>query len=181
MSIWRICTQAALLLVSVGVQAEGGGAKHEAGEAVATAIPTSIEAEHKALHERLRQIMRSGGQTGRAADDVEKLLQAHFVKEEQFALPPLGHLAGLAAGQLPVDSASIIRMTDKLRQELPQMLSEHKKVLAALSRLQAAAEAEGKPEGVRFAKALSAHATEEEQVLYPAALLVGAYLKQAKR
>lgn len=179
MSIWRLCTQAALLLASAGVQAEGGGVHHEPGKA--TTIPTSIEAEHKALHEQLRRLMQSGGQTGRAADDVEKLLRAHFVKEEQFALPPLGILAALAAGQLPADSTSIIRMTDKLRQELPKMLSEHKKVLAALGRLQEAAEAEGKMEGVRFAQALSAHAAQEEQVLYPAALLVGAYLKQANK
>jgi hypothetical protein len=64
-------------------------------------------------------------------------------------------------------------MTDKLRAELPQMLAEHKLVVGALRRLAAAAKQEKKPEAARFAEALRLHALSEEQILYPAALLVG--------
>lgn len=180
MTILKMCTQATLLLVSMAVQAEGGGnsAAYGSGKEAGARIPSSIETEHKALHEQLHRVRQAGGKTGQAAADVEKLLKPHFDKEEQFALPPLGMLPGLAAGRVPGDSADIIRMTDQLKKELPQMLSEHRQVVAALGRLQAAAQAENKPEGIAFARALSDHAAQEEQVLYPAALLVGAYLKQ---
>ena len=57
------------------------------------------------------------------------------------------------------------------------MLQEHKAVVAALNNLVAAAEAENKPEHVEFAKKLMLHAQTEEEVLYPAAILVGEYLK----
>jgi hypothetical protein len=67
----------------------------------------------------------------------------------------------------------VLPMIDKLRAELPRMLEEHKLVLGALRRLASAAKQEKKPEAARFAEALKVHALTEEQVLYPAALLVG--------
>jgi len=57
------------------------------------------------------------------------------------------------------------------------LLEEHKVVVAALKNLIAAAEAEKKPEHARFAEKLMLHAQTEEEVLYPAAILVGEYLK----
>jgi len=49
--------------------------------------------------------------------------------------------------------------------------------VAALEKLVAAARQEGKPEYALFADKLMLHAQNEEEVLYPAAILVGEYLK----
>jgi hypothetical protein len=68
-------------------------------------------------------------------------------------------------------------MTDRLKAELPEMLEEHKAVVAALENLKKAAAAENKPEHARFADKLIVHAQTEEEVLYPAAILAGEYLK----
>ena len=57
------------------------------------------------------------------------------------------------------------------------MLREHQAVVAALAQLAAAAEKEKLPEHARFAEKLALHAKTEEDVLYPAAILVGEYLK----
>jgi hypothetical protein len=141
------------------------------------AIPSSIKAEHEKLHERLAGLLKSGGRTASAAADVEKSLQPHFVKEEQFALPPLGLLSGLASGKLPSDAASVIKMTDRLKAEMPQMLHEHKEIVVALENLRTAAQQEHRTDAVAFADDLIAHATQEEQILYPSAILVGEYLK----
>ena len=46
-----------------------------------------------------------------------------------------------------------------------------------LDRLTEAAAAERRPEAARFAAGLKRHARTEEEVLYPAALLLGAYLR----
>lgn len=72
---------------------------------------------------------------------------------------------------------SVIPITDRLKAELPEMLGEHKVIVAALENLKTAAEAENKPEHARFAEKLALHAQTEEEVLYPAAILVGEYLK----
>ena len=57
------------------------------------------------------------------------------------------------------------------------MLSEHEQIVAALNKLTEAASAENKPEVVHFAAKLMLHAQTEEQVAYPAALLVGRFVK----
>jgi hypothetical protein len=52
------------------------------------------------------------------------------------------------------------------------MLSEHKSIVAELTRLIDAARAEGRPEVVHFAEKLKLHAQTEEDVLYPSAILI---------
>ncbi len=155
----------------------GNAAPHRAADAASS---SALDAEHQELHARLAHLMKTGGATARAAAEVEALLQPHFVKEAQWALPPLRALPDLAAGRLPRDAGQILQLTEQLQKDRPQMLAEHQKVQAALARLQVAATQEAKPEGVQFAKALAAHALLEEQVLYPAALLVGRYLREKK-
>jgi hypothetical protein len=62
---------------------------------------------------------------------------------------------------------SVLAMTDRLKAELPEMLREHKAVVAALKELMAAAKKEKKPQHARFAEKLMLHARTEEEVLYP--------------
>lgn len=62
-------------------------------------IPTAMKAEHDELHNELVRATKAAGQTGEAAKAVAKVLHAHFVKEEEYALPPLGLLTALAQGK----------------------------------------------------------------------------------
>jgi hemerythrin superfamily protein len=140
-------------------------------------IPTSLKLEHEELHADLVTATQAGGRVGEAAKEVAKVLHDHFVKEEEFALPPIGLLSALARGEIDENMKSVLRMTDRIKAELPEMLEEHKAVVAALKNLIAAAEAENKPEHARFAEKLMLHAQTEEEVLYPTAILVGEYLK----
>ena len=109
------------------------------------------------------------------------MLHPHFVKENEFALPPLSLLVPLSRGQFEPGMADVLQLTDKLAADMPAMLSEHRQVVAALKKLADAATAENKPEGLRFARMLTAHAQMEEQVVYPTALLVGLYVKAARQ
>jgi hypothetical protein len=140
-------------------------------------IPKPMKIEHDELHADLVKATKAGGQTGEAAKAVAKVLHNHFVKEEAYALPPLGLLAALSGGKVEPAMVDVLELTDKLEAELPTMLSEHQDILAALKKLVEAASTEGKPEIVRFAEKLMLHAEAEEQVAYPAALLVGRYVK----
>ena len=73
--------------------------------------------------------------------------------------------------------AEVLKLTDKLAADMATMLSEHQVIVAALKKLTAAATAENKQEGVQFAQMLTAHARAEEEITYPAALLIGRYIK----
>jgi len=140
-------------------------------------IPHTMEIEHEELHKELRRGTREGGETGKAAKKVAKIQHPHFVKEEDFALPPLGLLPMLAKGRVTPDMKDILLMTDMLKAELNQMLKEHRQILAALKKLVAAAKKEKKLEYVRFADKLALHAKTEEELYYPTAILVGEYVK----
>jgi hypothetical protein len=143
-------------------------------------VPNPLTMEHQELHGEIARLVTIGGRVGAAATRVAELLQAHFGAEEAFALPPLGALASLARGRPVADSADVLRMTEQLKTELPRMLAEHQGILTALDDLAAAADEEGHPEAVRFAEKLRTHARMEEEVLYPAAILVGEYLRKMR-
>lgn len=140
-------------------------------------IPESLQREHEELHEALRHATHAPGPVGEAARVLASLMHPHFVKEDEIALPPLGLLQALARGDASEDMASVLALTDRLERELPGMLREHQDIVAALQRLLAAAETAGHAEVAEFARRLMLHARTEEEVMYPAALLVGRYVR----
>jgi hypothetical protein len=140
-------------------------------------IPQSLKLEHEELHAALVQATKEPGETGAAAKAVAALLHPHFVREEEFALPPLGLLAPLARGERTAGMSGVLELTEKLKASLPQMLAEHRAIVGALDKLEKAARADGRSELAEFADKLKLHAQTEEEVSYPAAILVGEYVK----
>ncbi len=120
-----------------------------------------------------------GGKTGKRAETVERVMRPHFLNEEAYALPPLGLLPDLARGNLHPDMKGVFSLTDHLKADLPHMIEEHLEIVAALDDLIHDAREEGVQEAIRFAEQLQAHARQEEEVGYPAAILVGEYLHLA--
>lgn len=144
-----------------------------AAQKPAIAIPQSLEAEHHELHEALLEATRIPGRVGAAAKELAAVLDPHFARENEIALPPLGLLAALAAGKTPTWQQEALVMTDALRKEMPRMLEEHKRIRAATEKLRAVAREEKARAQQQFAERLAAHAQTEEEILYPAAILVG--------
>ena len=140
-------------------------------------IPRALKLEHDELHEELAGAAEAAGKVGDAAKAVARILHPHFLKEEEYALPPLGLLKPLAGGEISPEMKDVFAMTGRLEAELPRMLGEHKAIVSALTVLAEAAIGEKKMEYAHFAKKLALHARTEEEVLYPAALLIGKYLK----
>jgi hypothetical protein len=136
-----------------------------------------MKVEHDELHAALARLTRAGGRTGEAAKAVAKVLHPHFVKENEYALPPLSLLVPLTQGEFKSAMADVLELTDKLAAEMPAMLSEHREIVATLNALAEAATAEDNSDGVQFASMQQAHAEMEEQVTYPTALLIGQYVR----
>lgn len=141
-------------------------------------IPDSLRVEHEELHAELVQATKVDGPVGEAARNVATLLHPHFVKEEEYALPPLGLLGPLATGAITPEMRQVLAMTDRLKADLPEMLAEHTAVVGALQRLIAAAQRADRADVVHFAKKLMLHARTEEEVLYPTAILIGEYVRR---
>ena len=155
--------------------------RHETKGVVDLQIPHSLKTEHDELHSELAKAIAAGGRVSEAAQEVARLLHPHFVKEEEYALPQLGLLRPLAEARITPDMAQAIALADRLKRDLPEMLEEHKSIVAALDKLAAAAKAENKTQFVHFAEKLTLHAQTEEQVLYPASILIGEYLNLTLR
>ena len=146
-------------------------------EFVSLKIPKPMKVEHTELHRELKKATKEKGRLGDASKAVAKVLHPHFVKEEEYAMPPLGLLTVLAEGRVSAKMKDALVMTNRLKADLDQMLKEHKQIVAALKKLVVEAKKEKKLEYVEFADKLVLHAQTEEEVYYPASILIGKYLK----
>lgn len=141
-------------------------------------IPPMMATEHEKLHTELAKLAGLGGKTGAAAAKVERALAPHFEEENRYALPPLGLLPALAKGGATEEMRPAIELSRHVAQNLGRFMEEHRNITRALDDLEVAGRAERKAEALDFAAELRAHAQEEEQVLYPTAILIGRYLEQ---
>jgi hypothetical protein len=143
----------------------------EGSERIST--PELLQHEHGVLMKDLQPLLQAPEPMGQAARDLAAVLAPHLAEEERFALPPLSLLRPLAEGADPAQLREVLPLTDALKQELPRFLQAHAQILEAATRLQTAARAAGNQEAVAYAQHLLHHARMEEEVLYPAAILVG--------
>jgi hypothetical protein len=139
--------------------------------------PDSMSVEHQDLHKELTAATKAGGETAEAAKEVIKVYFPHMRHEEEFAIPPLKLLPALARGEFDPDIERVLTKTEKLKAELPHMLEEHRLIVQALRHLLQTAMSEHHARYGRLAQKLILHAQLEEDVLYPASILVGEYIK----
>jgi len=140
-------------------------------------IPESMRVEHAGIHEALVAATREPGRVGEAARELAQILHPHFEREEEIALPPLALLRPLAAGEYRPEMCAVLKMTDALRAELPEMLREHQDIAAAARKLELTAREETNGKVEELAKELQLHARSEEELFYPMAILVGDVLR----
>ena len=138
-------------------------------------VPVSLKSGHEAIEARLKRAMSERGPVGESARRVARVLDGHHMREEKFALRPLGLLETLGRGETPSEFAQAEELIQGLKREMPQMIDEHRQIAEALRLLAKEAEAGNKPEYIVLAEEMILHAHLEEDVLYPAALLVGKY------
>jgi len=136
-------------------------------------IPEPLREEHEAFIDGLKSHSIRKDQTGAAVRQLLKLLEPHIQKEDEFVLPLLGALSGLAAGKAMENPSEVARAYEKYAGQYESMFTEHTPIRQAIKKVRRLAKEEGKDELVEILDGLSHHSRVEEEVLYPAALLVG--------
>ena len=140
-------------------------------------MPESLRTRHEAFHAEFVKATKETGKVGEAARAMEKLATAHFAKAKD-AFAPLSLLPRLVDGKLTAEEmAEALELAEKLKDGLPQIRRDHAALVAGLKTLSEAAREDGKTDYARFGERLTLHIREEEEVLYPAVLLVGEHLK----
>jgi hypothetical protein len=140
-------------------------------------VPECLKIEHEELREQLATAAAAGGKIAEAAREVLKVLRPHILLEEEFAIPPLTLLPRLAVGEASPDMRRYQHLAETLKAELPRMLEEHALIVEALRKLMQVAQQEGHPGYANFARKMILHAQTEEEILYPASILVGEILR----
>jgi|SRR5579864_1469873 len=136
--------------------------------------PPSMQEEHDEIWRLLVEVQSLSGKTGALAEKLAKDLKTHIDKEESLALPLLGILPDLVNGRLGNPTAKRAAMLHAMfEKEYPGMIHGHDVIRKSLAHLRKIGAEEGHLTAVRFADALEKHSQEEEEVLYPAALLAG--------
>lgn len=140
-------------------------------------VPSSIKNEHEYLLGKLKGYTFLPDSTGAAAKKLIELMQHHFKEEEDYALPPLGLLPLLTSGKIPENEKEIISLTEKLKSQLTHLNAEHQFIKVYLDELIQVAKKENHTEIIEFEKEIHQHASMEEEIIFPAAILVGEYLQ----
>lgn len=185
---WRIaCVAGPLAAVLIAGGCAGGEGAFTYGDGEAGVVrawrgpvemPEPLKREHEMLHAQLEQAVEAGGRTGEAAEQVREALSAHFEEENRIAMPPLGLLRPLSRGEATEEMRPAIEMARETEEKLDEFLEEHRQIHAAIDELERVAEEEGKTAQAEFARKLRLHARTEEEVLYPATILVGRVLER---
>ena len=139
-------------------------------------VPESLTEEHHELFHELKELASEKSETGKAVSDLLAVLEPHFEKEEETAMPLLGALKALSEGKAMPNPSEAMSLYAKFSSDYPKMLKEHSQVKELIERVRAMA-GRGKTRAAIVMDELELHAKVEEEVLYPAALLVGAFAK----
>lgn len=137
----------------------------------------SMSAEHGDLHDALARAAREQAPVGPAAQRVVKYFAQHAEKEQRTIAPLLALLPDAAHGKIDARMADAIPVFRDLEGLLPDMIAEHHVIRAALESLVAAARDKDRADLGELAERALAHMRMEEAVVYPAALLLGRYLR----
>ena len=140
-------------------------------------VPASVMKEHKMLLTQISELSLRQDSTGMIAMKLREIMEHHFKEEEDFVLPVLGILPSLADGKMPEHAEEIIGLTQKIKEQLPHLSAEHQMIRAHLEELRLAADREGHPGVKEFLEAIHEHAGIEEEILFPAAIVIGDFLK----
>lgn len=138
-------------------------------------MPASIKAEHESLLYQIRTFAQFPDSTGIVAKKLQELMEHHFSEEENYVLPQLGLLDGLTRAELPQESDEIIKLTEQFKSQRQHISAEHQMIKAHLNELSNAAEYNSH-DIKSFLLEVEKHAALEEEILFPASILVGDYL-----
>lgn len=136
--------------------------------------PESLTEEHRELFHKLGKLAAEKGETAREVKELLTVLEPHFEKEEETAMPLLGALRPLSEGKVVRDPSEVSSLHRKFTSEYPEMLEEHNQVKRLIDNVRNAAKKAQDENALTMMDELEHHAAVEEEVLYPAAMLVGA-------
>jgi hypothetical protein len=139
--------------------------------------PRSVQLQHEQLVSRLESIAKRGGPTGMAAGKAATFLKAHYAKEEEFVLPPLGLLSTILKNPSPADLDRAIAMAERTQAALDELLADHLQITTMMNDLIEAGSREHDESLTRLARRVAAQSLNDIEVVQPTTILIGEYIR----
>lgn len=141
-------------------------------------VPQSVRLQHDQIVSRLAIFAKHEDPVGAAASKALVAVKAHYAKEETFVLPPLALLPRIANGEISNDMEPAIAMALRTQAALPELQNDHVQITSLMNDLIEAGTKTHDDELVRLATRIAAQSLNHIEVLIPASILVGNYLRQ---
>lgn len=141
-------------------------------------VPKAIVHGHVNLMMELNEVIAIGGSIAEKAKQLRDEMAPHFKKEEEYALPPLGLLLAFSEDNWEINADEAIKMADNLQLRLEEMKDDHANIASVMNELKLLGEEKNNFIVKMFIKSLTQHIELEDEVLYPATILIGNYLKK---
>lgn len=146
-----------------------------AGSAASFDAPFALTAPHADFLAQLEEAAATPDEIGAAARIAADVYGPHNAAEEAIVMPLLGRAEAAAAGTAShADTQSMQEAAAALGTEFPALVDGQANVVAALVDLYAAAVGQDRMDLAGLAERMIWHETSDAEVLYPAAMLVGA-------
>lgn len=143
--------------------------------AAPAASPYALSAVHADFQDELAQIAAMPDEIGAAARAAAALMGPHNAAQESLLLPLLARADAAATGR--ASTPAVLPDAATLQADLTQLQEGDVALVTALAELYAAADGAQDPAIARLAERMIWHQTADVDVLYPAALLVGATMR----
>jgi hypothetical protein len=138
-------------------------------------VPSGIKKEHESLLQQIQALAAYQDSTGVRARKLQELMIHHFKEEETYVLPQLGLLDALTRDEMPEETQKIIQLSEQFRSQRTHISAEHQMIKAHLGEMAIAAKSDSHYINT-FLKEIERHAALEEEVFFPASILVGDYI-----
>ena len=140
-------------------------------------IPQSIRLDHEEAIRQLTAVAHRKGRTGEIARKALEVFKAHIRREEEYILPPLTLAPAIAEGRVTPDMRWAIAMVDRIKADREIIFTEHTTITAWMNQLAEAARRSHEKDVLELARTLVADSLTDTEVMEPAAIVIGEYLR----
>jgi hypothetical protein len=141
-------------------------------------VPKALLRGHDEARAELVRATMEGGRIAKAGKRVAQLCLPHFEHEEKAVFPVLALLPDLERGNVRPEMMEMMPMISDFRAKRDALNAHHQSIASAIEELLQAAHAEKNREFAEFAYTLRVHEMIEDEVIYPAVVLIGNYLQE---
>lgn len=147
---------------------------------LALTVPDALLRAHDEVRGELVRASLEDGPIAIATKRLAPLCLSHFEYEEKTVFPVLALLPYLEQGDLRPEMMDVLQLIGDFHANRDALRREHQLMVSAIEELRRAAHNEKNREYAEFAYCLRAHERIEEEVIFPAVVLIGKYLLLSK-